>query len=156
MDNALRDIIVSALLGAATGFLLVQLLVFSSSLGISLLGFLKERVYSKKYFFVWLKSIAGIAACIIIYVLGDYIFTTKLGFKTEMIDAMVFFGVMALIVIAFLFHIVARLRKIRQYMETSEIDDIIGAAAKQDAPGIDDYVRKNMELLKSLQGVDKQ
>ncbi|MCA1945239.1 MAG: hypothetical protein LDL30_08135 [Desulfovibrio sp.] len=154
MDHALRDIIVSVVLGAATGFLVVQLLVFVFSIGISLLGLLKERVFNKKYFYVWLKSMAGIAACGIVFFLGDYIFSTKLGFSAAMLDQVVFGGVMVLVVIAFLFHIVARLRKMKQYMETSEFDDILGT--RQEGPGVDDYVRKNLELLQALQGMDKR
>jgi len=153
MTNPLRDIIVSIVLGAGAGFLVVQLLVFISSIVISILAFLKERVYSKKYFLVWLKSVAGIATCGIVFFLGDYIFRTKLGFETQMLDATVFVGVMALLVIGFLFHILTRLRKIRQYMETSEFDDIFGGPAE--GHGVDDYVRKNLELLRALQGMDK-
>ncbi|AGW13561.1 hypothetical protein [Megalodesulfovibrio gigas] len=154
MDQALRDTIVSVVLGAATGFLVVQLLVFVSSIGISLIGLLKERVFNRKYFYVWLKSVAGIAACGIVFFLGDYIFSVKLGFSAAMLDPVVFGGVTLLVVIGFLFHIMSRLRKIKQYMETSEFDAILGT--RQEGPGVEDYVRKNLELLQALQGMDKR
>ncbi|GAB7079731.1 hypothetical protein [Megalodesulfovibrio paquesii] len=155
MDNAVRDILVSVLLGGATGFLAVQTLVFVSSIVISVLGLLKERVFNRRYFFIWLKSVAGIAACGIAFFLGNYIFSVKIGFSAAMLDQVVFAGVMLLVVIAFLFHIMSRMRKMRQYMETSEFDDIIGSNTTQEGPGVDDYVRKNLELLQALQGMEK-
>ncbi len=160
MDTAVRDILISIVLGGATGFLVVQLLVFVISIILSLIGLLKERVFSRKYFYVWLKSVAGIAACAIVFFLGDYIFSTKLGFETAMLDQVLFGGMLLLVVLAFLFHIVGRLRKIRQYMETSEFDDIFAenssGGSAGDGQGVDDYVRKNLELLKTLQGMDKK
>jgi hypothetical protein len=155
MDNALLDVTISAVLGAVTGFLVVQVLVFISSIVISVLGFLRERVFERKYFFVWIKSIAGIAACGIVFFLGDYILRSKFEFETAKLDATVFTGILVLVVIGFLFHIVTRVRKIRMYMETSEFDEVIGSPTSE-GHGVDDYVRKNMELLRALQGMDKQ
>ncbi|QJT10749.1 hypothetical protein [Oceanidesulfovibrio marinus] len=146
-DDTMFAIVGSIILGGAAGFLAVQFSIFVLSIAVSAYGLIKERIWSKQYFGVWLKSVVGIAVCVIITLLGDYIFRQRLGYSYAHLDHMIFWSIFSLILLAFVFHILRKLRKLRDIVATPEFDDI---HMSHDS-NIDDYVRKNIELLKSLQ-----
>ncbi len=153
--NNLEIIAGSILLGGAAAFMAVQLLIFLGSIVISVIGLLKERKFSTKYFFVWLKSVAGIAACIIIISLGDYIFRNMLGYKYEILDMFIFWSILALTILGFIMHVARRIKRAYDMVSTPEFD--VFHATVEDKQSIDDYVKKNLELLRLLQdgGEDK-
>jgi hypothetical protein len=145
--DTMSVIVGSIVLGGAAGFLAVQFSIFVLSLGVSVYGLVKERIWNRQYFTVWLKSVVGIAVCVIVTLLGDYIFRQRLGFGYGVLDHMIFWSVFALVMLGFVFHIIRKLKKLRDVVATPEFDDI---HVSHDS-NIDEYVRKNIELLKSLQ-----
>ncbi len=139
----------SIILGAAAAFMTVQILIFIGSIIISVIGLAKERKFNSRYFFVWLKSITGIAACVIVISLGDYIFRTMLGFTYEILDMFIFWSIMALTLLGFIMHVARRIKRAYDLVSTPEFD--VFHAAPTDSQSIDDYVKKNLELLRLLQ-----
>ncbi len=146
-DDTAFVIVGSIILGGAAGFLAVQFSIFVLSIGVSVFGLIKERIWNQQYFSIWLKSVVGIAVCVIITILGDYIFRQRLGYSYAVLDHVIFWSIFSLIFLGFVFHIVRKLKKLRDIVSTPEFDDI---HVSHDS-NIDDYVRKNIELLKSLQ-----
>lgn len=146
-DDTVFVIVGSIILGGAAGFLAVQFSIFVLSIAVSAFGFLKERIWNRQHFAVWLKSVVGIAVCAIITILGDYIFRQRLGYSYAVLDHVIFWSIFALIFLGFIFHIIRKLKKLRDIVSTPEFDEI---HVSHDS-NIDEYVRKNIELLKSLQ-----
>ncbi len=146
--NNIEIIAGSILLGGAAAFLAVQILVFVGSIVISVIGLAKERKYNSQYLFVWLKSIAGIAACIIVFVLGDYVFRDKLGFTYESLDLFIFWSVLVLVLLGFVLHIARRIKRTFDVVSMPEFDSFHAKPVERE--GIDDYVKKNMELVRLL------
>lgn len=151
IDSNLGRIIGSIILGAGTAAWGVQVFVFFTSLFMGLAGYMRERVFSKKYLFVFIKSVTGLIICAIVFWLA-YIIADETKFDRGQVNYPVFFGVGILTVIAFLFHIVNKLKRIKDLVDTSEFDDI--HRVDLHTQGIDDYVKKNLELLKTLQEKD--
>ena len=152
IESPLERIVASAVLGGFTGAIAVQAMIFLGSIFISIAGFLKERVFSRKYFVVWVKSILGLVACGLVVWLGFYI-VAQIEFPVDKVDFKIFWVVTFLIVLGFLLHVGRKLKIMKEIVETSEFDEI-HQVATPDA-GIDDYVRKNLELLKTLQDGSK-
>lgn len=146
--NNIEIIAGSVLLGAAAGFLTVQIFVFLGSIIISLIGLIKERTYNSQYLMVWLKSVAGIAACVIFFFLGDYIFRNKLGFTYNILDMFIFWSVLTIVVLAFVLHITRRIKRSFDIVSMPEFD--VFHKVETGTEGIDDYVKKNMELVRLL------
>jgi|GEM_PF-6718730 len=150
--NVIAIIAGSILLGGAAAFLAVQVMIFIGAIVISIVGVLKERRFNMKYFLVWMKSVAGIVICLIVFGLGDHIFRKILGYSYEILDPFIFWSVMALTLLGFLFHVTKKIRRTFDIVSTPEFDSF--HTVQMSKEGIDDYVKKNLELLRLLQDGD--
>jgi hypothetical protein len=152
--NVIAVIAGSIVLGGAAAFMGVQIVIFLSALIISIIGFMKERRFHTKFFLVWLKSVAGILVCLIVFGLGDHIFRKILGFSYDILDPFIFWAVLCLTLLGFVFHVARKVKRTYDIVSTPEFDSF--HAVQMSKEGIDDYVKKNLELLRLLQdGEDK-
>ena len=151
VDDHFWIIIGSLILGAGTAFVIVQVFIFFVSLILSISGLVREKRFSRKYFIVWVKSVAGILACAIITFMA-YVIGEEVQFDHTKVNYLVFGGAAALVVIAFLFHVSKKIRRTIDVVSTPEFDDFHVSVDK----GVEDYVKKNLELLRTLREGSKE
>ena len=151
VDDHFWIIIGSLILGAGTAFVIAQVLIFLVSMILSIVGLFREKRFSRKYLAVWLKSVAGIVACGIITVMA-YVIGDEVQFDHTKVNFLVFGGAAALVIIAFLFHVSKKVRRTLDVVSTPEFDDFHVTVDK----GVEDYVKKNLELLRTLREGSKE
>ena len=151
VDDHFWIIIGSLILGAGTAFVVVQVFIFFSSLILSISGLVREKRFSRKYFVIWLKSVAGILFCGIVTVMA-YVIGEEVQFDHTKVNYLVFGGAAALVLIGFLFHVSKKIRRTMDVVSTPEFDDFHVSVDK----GVEDYVKKNLELLRTLREGSKE
>ncbi|THB69594.1 MAG: hypothetical protein D6E12_04505 [Desulfovibrio sp.] len=149
--SQLVTIIGSVILGGGTAFIIAQVLIFLGSIFLSVIGLMKEKRFSRKYMFVWLKSLVGILACALVTVMA-FVIGEELKFNYQDVNYVIFGCAAALVILGFMFHVSKKIRRTMDVVSTPEFDDFHVSVDK----GVEDYVKKNLELLRTLREGSKE
>ena len=146
MDSVmLKNVVGSILWGIFTAFMVVQIAIFIISIGFGVTGFLKERTFNKKFFVLFLKSMLGVIIFGVLSILGMYVLS-KFEIPLSEADPVLYWGFVAMTVLVFLLNVIKRIKRMIDLVATPEFDEFHSSENKV----VDDYVRKNLELLKQL------
>ena len=146
MDSiTIKTVLGSILWGIFSAVLIVQVAIFVISLGFGAVGYLKERTFNKNFFILFLKSLLGVVIGGLVAWLGTYVLK-RFNIPLDSVDPVLFWGCAAMTVLGFLLNVVRRIKRMVDLVATPEFDEFHSSENKV----VDDYVRKNLELLKQL------